>query len=363
MKRVLLLVAVAAVLCAGPVYDVMDLGSLGGNNAAAFAINASGTAVGHATDQFGKLWAVQSKDGAWSPIAGDAMADDINAAGAIAGTLWANGEAFAVVWQGGSPLIAGGVGSYAMGINDAGLVTGMADGRVFVTTGDGQAIDLGLPADASWASGYDINLTGLVAGYSMQGSFFRAFVVSQGGGFQSLGTLGGKNSYAMAINDSGTVAGHAQTGAGYLHAAIWAGGGIVDLGTLGGGNSYAYGLDNAGHVVGYSNVAGEDHAFLYRDGVMLDLNDLIDPASGWLLHAAYGVNEAGQIVGQGTYAGVQHAFRLDVAGMATNRGPMFAILMDSPTDAAAAVPEPNTWILLVTGVVLCALGTFRRKQR
>ena len=30
---------------------------------------------------------------------------------------------------------------------------------------------------------------------------------------------------------------------------------------------------------------------------MQDLNDLVDPSSGWVLTAAYGINDAGQIVG------------------------------------------------------------------
>jgi hypothetical protein len=36
---------------------------------------------------------------------------------------------------------------------------------------------------------------------------------------------------------------------------------------------------------------------------MVDLNDLIPPNSGWVLHWALAINEARQIVGVGTYYG------------------------------------------------------------
>ena len=101
----------------------------------------------------------------------------------------------------------------------------------------------------------------------------------------------------MAINDSGEVAGHAQTTSGYLHATVWRTERVIqDLGTLNGGNSYAYGLNDAGDVVGYS---GSD-AFLYQNGVMLDLNNLIGAGSGWTLTQAYAINSLGEIAGSGT---------------------------------------------------------------
>ena len=52
------------------------------------------------------------------------------------------------------------------------------------------------------------------------------------------------------------------------------------------------------------------HAFVYRNGRMLDLNNLIPPGSGWALTQANGINDAGEIVGYGMIAGQQHAFLL-----------------------------------------------------
>ena len=58
-----------------------------------------------------------------------------------------------------------------------------------------------------------------------------------------LGTLGGTDSYAIAVNESGQVVGVSQAAGGAEHAFSWtAAGGMIDLGTLGGGS---YSLPNA----------------------------------------------------------------------------------------------------------------------
>jgi hypothetical protein len=52
----------------------------------------------------------------------------------------------------------------------------------------------------------------------------------------------------------------------------------------------------------------EEHAFLWKDGVMVDLNDLIPKHSPWILQSAAGINDSGQIAGQGVINGEVHAF-------------------------------------------------------
>ncbi|MGO9471324.1 MAG: HAF repeat/PEP-CTERM domain-containing protein [Isosphaeraceae bacterium] len=73
------------------------------------------------------------------------------------------------------------------------------------------------------------------------------------------------------------------------------------LGTLGGASAFANALNNSNDVVGWSLTAsGAQHAFLYANGTMQDLNLLIPPLLGITLVSAVGVDSAGDIVAYGT---------------------------------------------------------------
>jgi probable HAF family extracellular repeat protein len=74
--------------------------------------------------------------------------------------------------------------------------------------------------------------------------------------------------------------------------------------------SWGFGINDSGVVVGYSDFQSTYHAFVYREGKMLDLNKLIPAGSGWVLIQAFGINNAGQIVGEGTHNGLEHGFLL-----------------------------------------------------
>ena len=136
-----------------------------------------------------------------------------------------------------------------------------------------------------------------------------------------LGSLGGKNSRGIAINDSGQVAGYSHVDLSpepITHAFLYAGtpgsgGTMVDLGTLGGRDSSAAAISSAGQVVGssaYKLTSSSSHAFLYAgmpgaDGHMIDLDawlDITNPAEGakWTLQYASGINDAGLITGYGS---------------------------------------------------------------
>ena len=52
-------------------------------------------------------------------------------------------------------------------------------------------------------------------------------------------------------------------------------------------------------------------AFLWSEGEIMDLNDVIPADAGWDLLAAHAINERGQIVGLGIHDGVPSAFMLD----------------------------------------------------
>ena len=161
-----------------------------------------------------------------------------------------------------------------------------------------------------------------------------------------LGTMGGASlSEATAINDVGEIAGHGWVN-GSHRAFLYKDGVMMDLGTLGGRRSFSYDINNHGQIVGRSNDPNDfDYfAFLYDGGMMLDLNTLIDPALGWTLHGATGINDSMQISAWGC--------RNEECG---------AVLLDLvPTPAQ--VPEPATPAIFALGLLALALR-FRRLPR
>jgi probable HAF family extracellular repeat protein len=125
----------------------------------------------------------------------------------------------------------------------------------------------------------------------------------QNGKFRDLGTLGGDETNASAINDRGQVVGSSQIDTG-THAFIWQNGNMTDLGTLGGRWSFANDINDHGEIVGWSEtVRGDRHAVLWQNGNMTDLGTL-----GGKWSTANDINEHGAIVGWSeTKAGDSHA--------------------------------------------------------
>jgi len=122
----------------------------------------------------------------------------------------------------------------------------------------------------------------------------------------------GRTGVANAINDDLEIAGSLTVdGSSALHAFYYANGSLTDLGTLGGATSEGLAINDKGEVVGTSQTAGgEPRAFLWRDGVMTDLNTLLPAGSGWVLESATSISYAGQIVGNGTLNGMSQGFLL-----------------------------------------------------
>jgi len=360
MKAIGLLLTFFFALRAGPSYSVNDLGTLGGTSAIGFKINNSGTVVGWADTVYGYPQAFQSASGvALQPLAAlsasDSFAMGIDSAGVIAGTAYVNGQPHGVIWNGAIGNTPGtadlGAGIFVTGLNDQGAVIG-GNGHAFILL-NGVYQDLGVLPGGDWSSASGINQSGTVVGdSSVSSGNFRGFVWNPQSGMVELGTFGGLNSHATGINTSGEVIGHASLASGYERAFSAVGAIMTDLGTLG-GSSYAYGINDSGTIVGYSWPANSDnpHAFVYLNGIMIDLNSLIPSGVGWQLLEAYGIDNAGQIVGEGLLNGQSHAFRLDpafVPGILT-------------TFSITSVPEPGTLRLGAFGLLLVLIWGRRIK--
>lgn len=132
---------------------------------------------------------------------------------------------------------------------------------------------------------------------------------------QDLGTLGGYNSWGRDINNDNQVVGESDTdpdqsgGYNLTRAFLWQGGAMTDLGALAeDGFSAASAINADGVVVGWAgNEDGQRRAFIYENGEMKDLNQLICAQTeegityvpGITLTEARDINEDGWIVGWG----------------------------------------------------------------
>jgi probable HAF family extracellular repeat protein len=173
-----------------------------------------------------------------------------------------------------------------------------------------------LPGDSS-GSATAINDRGQIVGISgicdqAVGRFTAMHAVLWShGDVVDLGTLGGVAwNTPNAINIHGDVVGFsnfsaADGGNNHTHAFHWTRRqGIRDLRTLPApldDNSDAWGVNRWDQAVGRScDVAGNCHAFLWQNGVMTDLNCLVDPgcAPDDTLVAAFDIDDRGRITGQ-----------------------------------------------------------------
>ena len=250
----------------------------------------------------------------------------INASGLVVGTgdtAMGRSNAFR---GGGSSISSVGVltpggNTQGFAINNGGIVAGQGLAQsgsgfaqhAFRTQQDGTIQDLGTYGNDLTSAALAINASGHVAGFSGSGSFSRAVIGYAPGNFADLGTLGGQNGAATAINGDDRVAGWAELSSGVRHAfRSGAGGGsLQDLGTLGGASSSeARGINSVGDVVGFSGNPGASRAFLssMADGTMIDLGTLPFGVSA----TAMAINDSRLIVGQVDFsAGSSRAFLWD----------------------------------------------------
>ena len=324
---VVLLAAISPVN-AQQVYQIVDLGTLGGTATTPHGINNQGQVVGQSDlSGDGSRHAFLYSNGVMTDLGtlGGVVssAEAINENGQIVGVSSNTGNLanHAFLYSGGAFTDLGTLGgpdSTAYAINGQGQIVGSsrvsggsAD-RAFLYSG-GNMSDLGT-LGGLYSYAYGINNSGQIVGEaSLSSGYNRAFLYS-GGSMTNLGTLGGEFSTAAAINNNGQIVGWSLTQTGSLarRAFIYQNGALTDIGNPGDSKwSSARAINDNGHVVGVMSDGGENpRAFLYADGTMVDLNTLLPPNSGWVLTEAIGINDNNHIIGFGTFNGNPRAFLL-----------------------------------------------------
>ncbi|MES2037008.1 MAG: hypothetical protein V4495_04165 [Pseudomonadota bacterium] len=147
---------------------------------------------------------------------------------------------------------------------------------------------------------YGINNLSTIVGSSVKeidGSFQVIATVWQDGHTNYLASLsnGQYKSIARAINDKGVIVGESFTADIWYahHATLWDGKGVTDLGTLGGADSDALAINNEGLVAGWASGSDPEdymHPVMWKDGKIINLS----PAHHG---AANSVNDNGLVVG------------------------------------------------------------------
>lgn len=261
---------------------LIELPTLGGNNAAAVAINNRGQVVGAsetgtATDCVPHYEAVL-----WGP-----KLDQIHRL----------------------PPLPADTEAVPTGINDSGQVVGTSAN---CTSGPVEAV--------LWQEGKPINLG------SLGGAVFNiAFGINNRGQVVGQSNLPGDTTH---------------------HAFFWEDGVMTDLGTFGGlPVSLATSINNKSQVVGFSQEpdGANTVACLWENGLVIDLNTVIPADSPWFLIEALGINDRGQIAGYAFNSGTRevHGFlATPCEGDNANTGGC-----QNPAAAGGSTREPRNIVL------------------
>jgi probable HAF family extracellular repeat protein len=207
-----------------------------------------------------------------------------------------------------------GFGTYstALAINEPGRIVGYWDinglPRAF-SYYRGEIVLFGPTEPKAISSATAINNSGTIVGWSAVSYNIPVQAwVYQNGVTTYLAPFGYTDSVATGVNNRGDVVGSYYDGANF-HAFLNQAGTFTSIGE----KTYAFGINDSGEIVGeitFSTSPHETvtHAFLYENGTIIDLNDLINPHLGWELVDAFAINNRGSIVGIGYLDGNVRAY-------------------------------------------------------
>lgn len=323
----------------GP-YTLIDLGTLGGGSTQAFDINETGQITGYSTNASNQTRAFLWDDGQMTNLGlmggHYSSGRGLNVHGHVVGfaNIVFGGTGIAALFRDGAwinvtPDIPAGQGSQAVAINDHGQVLGFIGwGEAFVWD-NGSRTTLGhLGGGSTFPT--DINNDGKVVGSSATpnatdiGLAGHPFVW-QNGVMKDLGVLpGDEEAGASGINSLGVIVGYSgrtdpETYEQFYRPFIYDSGSMTAI-SAPSSEAYAADINDAGDVVGTmraGNAVTPWHAWIYKDGVVTNLNSVKPTGTGLHLAQAHAINNAGQITGiamdaQGRY----HGFLLTPGGVA-----------------------------------------------
>ena len=333
-------------------YEIVDLGTLGGGSySQANAINDAGVVVGQYTNASDNNLAFIYQNGQMTSLGtlgGNSTAFDINENNYVVGTTYPSDVRTAFLWTSGGGMQSLGQG-VAVGINESNVVAlGYYGNAAYTWSSSTGRVNIGNPSGSAYVYTRDINDSGKVVGTARSSNYSLYYAFYYDGTMHTLPNLGINVGRVSEINNSNIMAGYSTTAGGYTEACIWENAtSIISIGTLGGNESWAEAINDENIIVGSSLTSSDDeHAFVYMDDQMLDLNDYIDASSGWVLTTAQDINLCGQIVGAGIINGETHAFLLN--------------LIEDSLPEPVAVPEPASIILVTLSLLGISKGI--RKQ-
>jgi probable HAF family extracellular repeat protein len=269
---------------------VTDLGTLGGNGASANAINNRGQIFGGALNTI--------------PDGNSGFPFFVPGGTQVHAVLWEHGSIRDLGTLGGTDSVVyqANESGQAMGISFTDNIVhdfmGLPTTHPFLWE-RGKMHDLG-SFGGSFSEGFGLNNRGEVVGFSLlEGDAVEHPFLWRRGNLADLGTLGGDNGEAWWSNDLSHVVGWADLpGSQTHHAFLWRNRKMKDLGTPH-GNPCSNGetINRFDQVVGDSGECGVGgDPFLWENGDIVALRDIIIPGTGHFVFDAFDINDRGEIV-------------------------------------------------------------------